>query len=72
MVSGNSFVKSLLPVSLAVVLVVLYRIVILVSPFASVTIEILIFASTSLVSVFYIYELNFVTTSGSSRSVKID
>ena len=72
MVSGNSFDKSLLPVSLAVVLVVLYRIVILVSPFASVTIEILIFASISLVSVFYIYELNFVTTSGSSRSVKID
>ena len=69
MVSGNSFDKSLLPVSLAVVL---YRIVILVSPFASVTIEILIFASISLVSVFYIYELNFVTTSGSSRSVKID
>ena len=69
MVSGNSFDKSLLPVSLAVVL---YRIVILVSPFASVTIEILIYASISLVSVFYIYELNFVTTSGSSRSVKID
>ena len=69
MVSGNSFDKSLLPDSLAVVL---YRIVILVSPFASVTIEIVIFASISLVSVFYIYELNFVTTSGSSRSVKID
>ena len=69
MVSGNSFDKSLLPVSLAVVL---YRIVILVSPFASVTIEILIYASISLVSVFYIFELNFVTTSGSSRSVKID
>ena len=49
MVSGNSLDKILLPDLLAVVL---YRIVILVSPFASEAIEILIFASISLVSVF--------------------
>ena len=49
MVSGNSLDKILLPVSLAVVL---YKIVILVSPFASVAIEILMFASISFVSVF--------------------
>ena len=49
MVYGNSLDKILLPVSLAVVL---YKIVVVLSPFAFVVTEIPIFASISLVSVF--------------------